>query len=80
LFVPARKVLDDFAPASFCLLVALSFASTAFGQKEPFHVLAFYSMHVERDHVDFALQAIPFFEAMAKRDNFEFKATSNWMI
>ncbi|WP_158752188.1 ThuA domain-containing protein [Acidobacterium sp. S8] len=64
---------------SLCFLaVSLFVAAAAFGQDKPFHVLAFYSTHVEKDHVDFAMQAIPFFEAMAKRDNFEFKATSNW--
>jgi len=63
----------------FCFLVALALtASAAFGQNKSFQVLAFYSTNVEQDHVDFAMQAIPFFEAMAKRDNFEFKATSNW--
>lgn len=65
---------------SFCLLAALSFAVTvpAFGQTRPFHVLAFYSTNVEQDHVDFAMQAIPFFKAMSKRDDFDFEATSNW--
>jgi type 1 glutamine amidotransferase len=63
----------------FCFLVALVLTATAaFGQNKSFQVLAFYSTNVEQDHVDFAMQAIPFFEAMAKRDNFEFKATSNW--
>jgi len=57
-----------------CLMTA----APGFGQSKPFHVLAFYSTHVEKDHVDFALQAISFFQAMAKRDHFEFKATSNW--
>jgi type 1 glutamine amidotransferase len=62
-----------------CFFAALAFAATAaFGQSKPFQVLAFYSTNVEKDHVDFAMQAIPFFEAMGKRDNFSFKATSNW--
>jgi len=64
---------------SLCFLAVSLFAVTgAFGQDKPFHVLAFYSTHVEKDHVDFAMQAIPFFEAMARRDNFEFKVTSSW--
>ena len=64
---------------SLCFLAALAFTATAvFGQNRPFHVLAFCSTHVEQDHVDFAMQAIPFFQAMAKRDHFFFKATSNW--
>jgi uncharacterized protein len=50
----------------------------AFGQSKPFHVLAFYSTNVEQDHVAFAMQAIPFFRAMAKRDHFDFETTTNW--
>jgi uncharacterized protein len=64
---------------SFALLAVLVCAgTTTFAQGRPFHVLAFYSTNVEQDHVDFAMQAIPFFQAMARRDHFEFKATSNW--
>ncbi|WP_158821990.1 ThuA domain-containing protein [Granulicella sp. S156] len=64
---------------SLCFLAAFVFAaSAAFGQDKPFHVLAFYTMHGEQDHVDFAVQAIPFFKEMADRDHFDFKATSNW--
>ena len=63
----------------FLYYLALFTAVTpCFGQSKSFHVLAFYSTNVEQDHVDFALQAIPFFQAMARRDHFEFKATSNW--
>jgi type 1 glutamine amidotransferase len=47
-------------------------------ESAPLHVLAFYSTNVERDHVDFALQALKFFADAAKRDNFEFKSTTNW--
>ena len=61
-----------------CLVVLGLSAAVGLAQAKPFHVLAFYSTHVEQDHVDFAMQAIPFFQAMAKRDHFEFKATSNW--
>jgi uncharacterized protein len=62
-----------------CCLVALGVAvGQGFGQKKPFHVLAFYSTHGEQDHVSFAKEAIPFFQAMAVRDHFDFKATSNW--
>lgn len=61
------------------LIVALVLSSaTTFGQKQPFHVLAFHSMHVEQDHMDFARQAIVFFEELANRDHFEFKDTTNW--
>jgi type 1 glutamine amidotransferase len=64
---------------ALCFLAVLACAAaTAFGQNKRFHVLAFYSTHVEQDHVDFAMQAIPFFKMMAKRDNFDFATTSNW--
>ncbi len=63
----------------FCVFALLACSGmTAAAQARSFHVLAFYSTKVEQDHVDFALQAIPFFQAMAKRDHFDFKATSNW--
>ena len=63
---------------TLCCLVVLGMAASGFGQAKPFRVLAFYSTHVEQDHVDFAMQAIPFFQSMAQRDHFEFRATSNW--
>lgn len=64
---------------SLCFLIAFLLAVTAApGQSKPFHVLAFYSTHVEQDHVDFAMQAIPFFKAMSARDHFDFETTSNW--
>jgi uncharacterized protein len=59
-----------------CCLIAFGLAGVA--QAKPLRVLAFYSVHVEQDHVDFAMQAIPFFQEMAKRDHFDFNATSNW--
>lgn len=44
----------------------------------PIHILAYYSTNVERDHVDFALQALKFFADAAKRDDFQFESTTNW--
>src|SRR6201993_5360827 len=67
-----------FMRALWFLAALASAATAAFGQNEPFHVLAFYSTHVEQDHVDFAMQAIPFFKAMSERDQFDFEVTSNW--
>lgn len=61
-----------------CLLLLTLMPAAGFGQAKPFRVLAFYSTHVEQDHVDFALQAIRFFQAMAARDHFAFSATTNW--
>lgn len=62
----------------FCFLVFSLAATSGFSQTKPFHVLAFYSTHVEQDHVDFAVQAIALYQSMAERDHFEFQATSNW--
>lgn len=62
-----------------CLFAVLAFAAvTVSGQAKSFRVLAFYTTHGEQDHIDFAMQAISFYQAMAARDHFEFKATSNW--
>lgn len=61
-----------------CFAVAALMVASASCQSKPFRVLAFYSTHVEQDHVDFALQAIPFFQAMATRDHFAFQATKDW--
>lgn len=62
-----------------CCMAIVGLATiSAFAQAQSFRVLAFYSTNVEQDHVDFALQAIPFFQTMALRDHFEFKATANW--
>jgi uncharacterized protein len=61
-------------------LLALSFllAPVVQAQQPVFHVLAFYSETVERDHVDFAHQAIKFYAAAAQRDHFDFVSTANW--
>src|SRR5882757_238523 len=65
---------------SIAAVAVLMFAwlATCRAQQPHFHVLAFYTEKTETDHVDFARQAIAFFEAEAKRDNFEWKATTNW--
>lgn len=64
---------------AFGFLAIFTFAATAaFGQGKPFRVLAFYSTNVEQDHVDFAVQAISFFEKMARRDHFVFQTTTKW--
>jgi uncharacterized protein len=62
----------------FCFLFVSLAATSGFSQTKSFRVLAFYSTHVEQDHVDFAVQAIAFYQSMAERDHFEFQATSNW--
>ena len=57
----------------FCIIPA-----PAIAQQTQFHVLAFWSTTVEKDHVMFAQQAMQFYSALAKRDGFEFAATTNW--
>src|SRR3981081_4047006 len=60
--------------------LVLVYACSAFPQtaQPKFHVLAFYTEKTEADHVDFARQAVTFFEADAKRDNFDWHVTTNW--
>ena len=64
------------------LLIAISLATLSSfvraQQSAVFRVLAFYSETVEQDHVDFAHQAIPFFQSAGQRDHFEFVSTTNW--
>ena len=47
-------------------------------QSSDFRVLAFYSTHVEQDHVDFAKQAIAFYQDLARREHFSFETTTDW--
>lgn len=60
------------------LALVFLFAGVASGQQPTFHVLAFYSETVERDHVDFAHQAIKFYAAEAQRRHFDFTSTTRW--
>lgn len=53
-------------------------SAAAFSQQTHFKVLAFYSAHVEPDHVLFAEDALKFFPSIAAKDNFTFDCTSNW--
>ena len=62
----------------FVALAIAAISATASAQKPPLRVLAFYSTNVERDHVDFALQAVKFFTDAARRDRFQFESTTNW--
>jgi uncharacterized protein len=50
----------------------------AYGQQHRTHVLAFYSMNVERDHALFAEQAMKFFARSAETHAFDFAATNDW--
>jgi type 1 glutamine amidotransferase len=64
----------------FVLAVVFLFVipATAKEKKPLFHVLAFYSTDVERDHVEFAEQAVRFFAAAAVKDDFQFESTTRW--
>ena len=60
------------------LLAMFSLCLPANAQRAAKHVLAFYSVAVERDHVIFAEQAVKFFTAEAKTHGFEFSSTTDW--
>jgi type 1 glutamine amidotransferase len=52
-------------------------SKTISSQFPRFKVLAFYSNSVERDHIDFAYEAISFFKDLTKGNGFVFDTTSN---
>lgn len=64
------------------ILLALCGASpktaTAQTTAAPFHVLAFWTDKGEPDHIAFATEAIAFYTALGKEQNFSFEATTNW--
>jgi type 1 glutamine amidotransferase len=61
----------------FCLLLPFTL-SVVHGQRPGFRAVAFYSTNVERDHVDFARDAIAFYQQLAIDRNFVFDTTSDW--
>lgn len=60
-----------------CLLVLVTGSHLAVAQFPRFKVLAFYSNKVERDHVDFARDAVRFFKDLTAGNGFVFDTTSN---
>jgi type 1 glutamine amidotransferase len=52
--------------------------AVTFAQSASFRVLAFYTAKGEPDHIAFAEQALPFFAALAKKDNFYIESTTRW--
>jgi uncharacterized protein len=62
------------------LFFVVAVAGSVLSQTPPpkFHVLAFYTVKTEADHVDFARQAVTFFADEAKRDNFDWQVSTNW--
>jgi type 1 glutamine amidotransferase len=63
---------------AFAIVVLMAAPAMILGEQPALHVLAFYSMNVERDHVDFAKQALKFFSDAAKREKVQFESTTNW--
>ena len=59
-------------------LLAALMALPALSADRPVHALAFYSTTVEKDHVDFALQALKFYEQAAAAGHYQFESTTNW--
>jgi len=60
------------------VLVAIFSTTHLSAQKPGFKVIAFYSTTVERDHVQFARDALAFFTKLAKEKNFQFDSTTDW--
>lgn len=54
------------------------FSGNIKSQNSSFKVLAFYSTNVERDHVQFARDALAFFTRLAKEKHFGFDSTTDW--
>lgn len=62
-----------------CLLLSFFLTAAAVSAQPPaFRAVAFFSTNVERDHVDFAKDAIAFYKQLAVERNFVFDTTSNW--
>ena len=59
----------------FVIAVTTSFELPA---QKKFRTLAFYSTNVERDHVDFAHDAIAFFTNLSREKKFVFDSTNDW--
>ncbi len=59
------------------LAVLMLSGQESFAQFPRFKVLAFYSTRVEKDHVEFAYEAIKFFRGLTAGNGFVFDTTSN---
>jgi hypothetical protein len=53
-------------------------ASELFAQTNSFRVLAFYTTTVEKDHVQFAHDALRFYSKLAANKHFSFDSTTDW--
>jgi uncharacterized protein len=69
---------------SFLLLIItlswsqFQFVTDASGQRPRFKVAAFYSTKGEMDHINFAKDALYFFDLIAGQQDFTFDATTDW--
>jgi type 1 glutamine amidotransferase len=59
-------------------LVGISSAGCAQQSRDPARILALFSEHIERDHVDFGHQAIKFFLEASRKEGFSFTSTTDW--
>lgn len=62
----------------FLAYIFLLIVFTTAAQTPRFKVAAFYSTNGEMDHVNFAKDALYFFELIAEQQNFTFDATRDW--
>ena len=64
---------------SACVLITVALANpNASAQQPRFKVAAFYSTKGEMDHVNFAMDALYFFDLIAQQQEFTFDATTDW--
>jgi hypothetical protein len=71
-----KKSADSIVRSVIIVLAVLLAAGTSFAEPPKFRVLAFYSLEVEKAHVEFALDAIKFFNELARQERFAFDTTS----
>ncbi|HVW95334.1 MAG TPA: ThuA domain-containing protein [Mucilaginibacter sp.] len=67
-----------FLSIAIALLIIAASAGATYSQVHQFKVLAFFSTDVERDHVDFAMDAMKFYGRLAAEKGFVFDTTSHW--
>lgn len=60
------------------ILIIVPVAGLAGAKPPKFRVLAFYNTRVEPDHVDFARDAIAYFQRLAAQKHFRFDTTTDW--
>jgi uncharacterized protein len=71
-----KKSTEWIVRSAIAVLVVLLAGGSSFAQSAKFRVLAFYSLEVEKAHVEFALDAIKFFNELARQERFAFDTTS----